>query len=168
MRVNHGLTPQDLKAYGINDVQDIVHNPSYDMLFQEELDPNLEGYERGVLTTLGAIAVDTGIFTGRSPKDKYLVRDDTTRDTVWWSDKGKGKNDNKPLSQETWQHLKGLVTSNCPVNACLSSTLSAAPTPIPVSAYVSLPKWPGRRTSLKTCSSVRAMKSWLNSSPTSS
>ena len=110
MRVNHGLTPQDLKAYGINDVQDIVHNPSYDMLFQEELDPNLEGYDRGVLTTLGAIAVDTGIFTGRSPKDKYLVRDDTTRDTVWWSDKGKGKNDNKPLSQETWQHLKGLVT----------------------------------------------------------
>ena len=59
MRVNHGLTPQDLKAYGINDVQDIVHNPSYDMLFQEELDPNLEGYERGVLTTLGAIAVAT-------------------------------------------------------------------------------------------------------------
>ncbi|WP_122463442.1 phosphoenolpyruvate carboxykinase (ATP) [Klebsiella variicola] len=110
MRVNHGLTPQDLKAYGINDVQDIVHNPSYDMLFQEELDPSLEGYERGVLTSLGAIAVDTGIFTGRSPKDKYLVRDDTTRDTVWWSDKGKGKNDNKPLSQETWQHLKGLVT----------------------------------------------------------
>ena len=52
MRVNHGLTPQDLKAYGINDVRDIVHNPSYDMLFQEELDPNLEGYERGVLTTL--------------------------------------------------------------------------------------------------------------------
>ncbi len=63
--------------------------------------PEPEGYERGVLTTLGAIAVDTGIFTGRSPKDKYLVRDDTTRDTVWWSDKGKGKNDNKPLSQET-------------------------------------------------------------------
>ena len=110
MRVNNGLTPQDLKAYGINDVQDIVHNPSYDTLYQEELAPNLEGYERGVLTNLGAIAVDTGIFTGRSPKDKYIVRDDTTRDTVWWADKGKGKNDNKPLSEETWQHLKGLVT----------------------------------------------------------
>ena len=110
MRVNHGLTPQDLKAYGINDVQDIVHNPSYDTLYEEELAPNLEGYERGVLTNLGAIAVDTGIFTGRSPKDKYIVRDDTTRDTVWWADKGKGKNDNKPLSEETWQHLKGLVT----------------------------------------------------------
>ncbi len=64
MRVNNGLTPQDLKAYGINDVQDIVHNPSYDTLYEEELAPNLEGYERGVLTNLGAIAVDTGIFTG--------------------------------------------------------------------------------------------------------
>lgn len=96
MRVNN-LTPQDLKAYGINDVQDIVYNPSYDTLYQEELNPGLEGYERGVLTNLGAVAVDTGIFTGRSPKDKYIVRDDTTRDTLWWSDKGKGKNDNKPL-----------------------------------------------------------------------
>ena len=109
MRVN-GITPQDLKAYGINDVQDIVYNPDYDTLYEEELNPNLEGYERGVLTNLGAINVDTGIFTGRSPKDKYIVRDDTTRDTVWWADKGKGKNDNKPLSPETWQHLKGLVT----------------------------------------------------------
>lgn len=90
MRVNN-LTPQDLKAYGINDVQDIVYNPSYDTLYQEELNPGLEGYERGVLTNLGAVAVDTGIFTGRSPKDKYIVRDDTTRDTLWWSDKGKGK-----------------------------------------------------------------------------
>lgn len=111
MRVNKSLTPQDLMAYGINDVQDIVYNPSYDLLFQEELDPNLKGYERGVLTNLGAVAVDTGVFTGRSPKDKYIVRDDTTRDTFWWADKGKGKNDNKPLSPETWQHLKGLVTN---------------------------------------------------------
>lgn len=72
MRVNNSLTPQDLKAYGINDVQDIVYNPSYDLLYQEELDPNLEGYERGVLTNLGAVAVDTGIFTGRSPKISTL------------------------------------------------------------------------------------------------
>ncbi len=110
MRVNNGLTPQELEAYGISDVHDIVYNPSYDLLYQEELDPSLTGYERGVLTNLGAVAVDTGIFTGRSPKDKYIVRDDTTRDTFWWADKGKGKNDNKPLSPETWQHLKGLVT----------------------------------------------------------
>ena len=109
MRVT-GLTPQDLKAYGIHDVQEVVYNPDYDTLYQEELNPALEGYERGVLTNLGAIAVDTGIFTGRSPKDKYIVRDETTRDTLWWADKGKGKNDNKPLSPETWQHLKGLVT----------------------------------------------------------
>ncbi|TOL44169.1 hypothetical protein CGH97_24595, partial [Vibrio parahaemolyticus] len=55
-------------------------------------------------------AVDTGIFTGRSPKDKYIVRDDVTRDTVWWADQGKGKNDNKPMSQEVWADLKHIVT----------------------------------------------------------
>ena len=105
-----GLTPQDLAEYGITDAAEIIYNPSYDLLFQEETAPNLEGYERGTVTTLGAVAVDTGIFTGRSPKDKYIVRDDVTRDTVWWSDQGKGKNDNHPLSVETWQHLKSLVT----------------------------------------------------------
>lgn len=108
MRVND-LTPQDLKAYGITGVQEVIYNPDYDTLYREELAPGLEGYERGVETRLGAIAVDTGIFTGRSPKDKYIVRDDTTRDTLWWADEGQ-KNDNKPLSQETWTHLKGLVT----------------------------------------------------------
>ncbi|MBJ3815002.1 phosphoenolpyruvate carboxykinase (ATP) [Shimwellia pseudoproteus] len=106
----HGVTPQALQAYGIHDVSEVVYNPDYDTLYQEELAPGLEGFERGVLTNLGAVAVDTGIFTGRSPKDKYIVRDDTTRDTLWWSDTGKGKNDNKPLSQETWQQLKSLVT----------------------------------------------------------
>jgi phosphoenolpyruvate carboxykinase (ATP) len=110
MRVK-GITPQDLKAYGIHDASEVIYNPDYDTLYHEELNPNLEGFERGVETNLGAIAVDTGIFTGRSPKDKYIVRDDTTRDTLWWADNGKGKNDNKPLSEETWQHLKGLVTN---------------------------------------------------------
>ncbi len=105
-----GITPQDLAGYGIHNVSEIVYNPSYDLLFQEETKPTLEGYERGTLTTTGAVAVDTGIFTGRSPKDKYIVRDAITQDTVWWADQGKGKNDNKPLSQETWSHLKGLVT----------------------------------------------------------
>lgn len=82
MRVK-GITPQDLAAYGIHDVSEIVHNPSYELLFKEETDPSLEGFERGVVTKLGAVSVDTGIFTGRSPKDKYIVRDDITRDTVW-------------------------------------------------------------------------------------
>ncbi|UYA62210.1 phosphoenolpyruvate carboxykinase (ATP) [Pectobacterium colocasium] len=107
----NGITPQALTAYGIHDVRDIVYNPSYELLFEEERSPTLQGYERGIETQLGAVAVDTGIFTGRSPKDKYIVRDDVTRDTVWWSDQGKGKNDNHPLSQETWTHLKQLVTT---------------------------------------------------------
>ncbi|MBN3194161.1 phosphoenolpyruvate carboxykinase (ATP) [Pectobacterium versatile] len=110
MQIN-GITPQALAAYGIHDVRDIVYNPSYELLFKEELSPTLQGYERGIETQLGAVAVDTGIFTGRSPKDKYIVRDDVTRDTVWWSDQGKGKNDNHPLSQETWTQLKQLVTT---------------------------------------------------------
>ncbi|MDV5140704.1 phosphoenolpyruvate carboxykinase (ATP) [Chimaeribacter arupi] len=107
---DHGITPDTLAAYGIHNVSDIVYNPDYARLYQEETAPGLEGYERGIETSLGAIAVDTGIFTGRSPKDKYIVRDDTTRDTVWWADKGTGKNDNKPLSQETWNALKACVT----------------------------------------------------------
>ncbi|MBA0168698.1 MULTISPECIES: phosphoenolpyruvate carboxykinase (ATP) [Pectobacterium] len=110
MQIN-GITPQALTAYGIHDVRDIVYNPSYELLFEEERSLTLQGYERGIETQLGAVAVDTGIFTGRSPKDKYIVRDDVTRDTVWWSDQGKGKNDNHPLSQETWTHLKQLVTT---------------------------------------------------------
>ncbi|MFH8135867.1 phosphoenolpyruvate carboxykinase (ATP) [Pantoea osteomyelitidis] len=109
MRVN-GLTSPDLAALGITETTEVVYNPDYETLFQEETRPELQGYERGTLTQSGAIAVDTGIFTGRSPKDKYIVRDDTTRDTLWWNDQGKGKNDNQPLSQETWQALKQCVT----------------------------------------------------------
>jgi phosphoenolpyruvate carboxykinase (ATP) len=109
MRPN-GLNPQDLVAYGITDTVEVIYNPDYEILFKEETLPGLSGYERGTLTQSGAIAVDTGVFTGRSPKDKYIVRDDTTRDTLWWNDQGKGKNDNQPLSQETWQALKECVT----------------------------------------------------------
>lgn len=100
----------DLAAYGIKDVSEIVYNPSYELLFQEETRSDLSGYERGVVTDMGAVAVDTGIFTGRSPKDKFIVRDNTTRDTIWWADQGKGKNDNKAISPEVWHDLKGLVT----------------------------------------------------------
>ncbi|MBS0882630.1 phosphoenolpyruvate carboxykinase (ATP) [Pantoea sp. JGM49] len=110
MRV-HGLTSQDLAALGISGTTEVVYNPDFDTLFQEETRPELEGYARGTLTQSGAIAVDTGIFTGRSPKDKYIVRDDTTRDTLWWNDVGNGKNDNQPLSQETWQALKDRCTA---------------------------------------------------------
>lgn len=104
-----GITAETLSQYGIHQNSEIVYNPDYETLFAEETAPGLEGYERGQVTELGAVNVDTGIFTGRSPKDKYIVRDDTTRDTLWWADQGKGKNDNKPLSQEIWTSLKTLV-----------------------------------------------------------
>ena len=100
---------KELEAVGIHDVKEVVYNPSYEQLFEEETKPGLEGFEKGTLTTTGAVAVDTGIFTGRSPKDKYIVLDDTTKDTVWWTS-DVAKNDNKPMTQETWSSLKGLVT----------------------------------------------------------
>lgn len=107
----NGLPASALNRYGITDTTQIIYNPNYEQLFQAETSSDLKGYERGVVTKLGAVAVDTGIFTGRSPKDKYIVRDDTSGENVWWSDQGKGKNDNHPLSQEIWQHLKKLVTT---------------------------------------------------------
>ena len=100
----------DLSAYGIVDPVEIVYNPSYETLFAEETRDDLEGLERGVVTASGAVAVDTGTFTGRSPKDKYLVEDDTTRDTIWWS--SEGSNDNKPISEDTWKDLRKLVTEH--------------------------------------------------------
>ncbi|XBS69509.1 phosphoenolpyruvate carboxykinase (ATP) [Acerihabitans sp. KWT182] len=106
---SYGISAHDLVGYGITDCSELIYNPGFEQLFKEETDPSLKGFERGTVTRSGAVAVDTGIFTGRSPKDKYLVRDDVTRDTVWWSDQGKGNNDNHPLNQETWSQLKQLV-----------------------------------------------------------
>lgn len=97
----------DLSRYGIINVKEIVHNPSYDLLYEEELKPDLEGYEKGVLTELGAVNVMTGVFTGRSPKDKYVVLDAKTKDTVWWAEQAKSS-DNKPIDQKTWEHFYDL------------------------------------------------------------
>jgi phosphoenolpyruvate carboxykinase (ATP) len=94
-----------LEKYGINNVTEIIYNPSYDFLYNEELSPTLEGYERGQLSELGAVNVMTGEFTGRSPKDKYIVKDAVTENTVWWNS-DKAANDNKPISQSTWKALK--------------------------------------------------------------
>jgi len=94
-----------LEKYGINNVTEIIYNPSYDFLYNEELSPTLEGYEKGQLSELGAINVMTGEFTGRSPKDKYIVKDAVTENTVWWNS-DKAANDNKPISQTTWNALK--------------------------------------------------------------
>ena len=94
-----------LEKYGITDVKEIIYNPSYDLLYNEELDPGLEGFEKGFLTELGAVNVMTGDFTGRSPKDKYIVKDEVTKDTIWWTS-DKAVNDNKPITQNTWDALK--------------------------------------------------------------
>ena len=103
------MTKLDLSKYGITDVKEIIHNPSYEQLFKEETNPNLEGYEKGQETELGAVNVMTGVFTGRSPKDKFIVEDDVTRDTIWWTTPG-SPNDNKPTTPEVWNDLKELTT----------------------------------------------------------
>jgi phosphoenolpyruvate carboxykinase (ATP) len=100
----------NLAQYGITGIKEIIHNPSYDLLFEEETRSDLEGYERGVVTELGAVNVMTGEFTGRSPKDKWIVEDDISRDTIWWTS-DKAKNDNKPISPAVWRDLKGLVVN---------------------------------------------------------
>jgi phosphoenolpyruvate carboxykinase (ATP) len=100
-------TKLDLSQYGIQNVTEIYHNPSYETLYEHEMASNLEGFEKGIETELGAVNVMTGIFTGRSPKDKYIVMDDVTKDTMWWTTP-ESPNDNKPVSPEVWKDLKEL------------------------------------------------------------
>ena len=98
----------DLSQYGITGVKEIVYNPSFEMLFEEETNPNLEGYEKGQVSELGAVNVMTGIYTGRSPKDKFIVMDENSKDTVWWTSE-EYKNDNHPASQEAWDAVKDIA-----------------------------------------------------------
>ena len=98
----------DLTQYGITGATEIIHNPSYEFLYEEEMKPELTGYEKGVETELGTVNVMTGIYTGRSPKDKYIVMDENSKDTVWWTTEGY-KNDNHPMSEETWAIVKDLA-----------------------------------------------------------
>ena len=95
----------DLRKYGIENTVEIFHNLPYEELFLHETADNLEGFERGTLTTLGAVNVDTGIFTGRSPKDKYIVRDANTENNVWWAGPNRKGSDNKPITPEVWNKL---------------------------------------------------------------
>ncbi len=98
----------DLSKYGITGTTEIVHNPSYDELFKEETKSDLEGYEKGQVSELGAVNVMTGIYTGRSPKDKFIVMDENSKDTVWWTS-DEYKNDNHPASEETWDAVKKIA-----------------------------------------------------------
>ena len=97
-----------LAEYGIIGVKNVYYNPSYEQLFKDEMDPALTGYDKGVLTELDSVNVMTGIYTGRSPKDKYIVMDAKSKDTVWWTTEGY-KNDNHPMSEEVWAQVKDLA-----------------------------------------------------------
>ena len=97
-----------LESYGIKDVKEVVYNPSYEELFKDETAPSLEGFEKGVETELAAVNVMTGVYTGRSPKDKFIVLDENSKDTVWWTTE-EYKNDNKPASEEAWKAVKELA-----------------------------------------------------------
>ena len=98
----------DLSKYGITGATDIVYNPSYELLFEEETKAGLEGYEVGKETELGAVNVMTGIYTGRSPKDKYIVMDENSKDTVWWTS-DEYANDNHPMTEEAWATVKDIA-----------------------------------------------------------
>ena len=98
----------DLERYGIKGTVEVVYNPSYELLFEEETKKGLEGYEVGQVSELGAVNVMTGVYTGRSPKDKYIVVDENSKDTVWWTT-DEYKNDNHPMSEETWAVLKDIA-----------------------------------------------------------
>ena len=102
------MSKLDLTQYGISGTTEIIHNPSYDQLFAEETLSNLEGFEKGTVTELGAVNVMTGVYTGRSPKDKFIVMDETSKNTVWWTT-DEYKNDNKPASEATWKAVKELA-----------------------------------------------------------
>ena len=99
----------DLTKYGITGATEVIYNPSYEQLFAEETKPGLEGYEVGQVTELGAVNVMTGVYTGRSPKDKFIVKDATSENTVWWTSE-EYKNDNKPVTTEAWNVLKEIAT----------------------------------------------------------
>ena len=98
----------DLTKYGITGTKEIVYNPSYDYLYKAEMDPALTGFDKGQLTELGAVNVMTGIYTGRSPKDKFIVMDENSKDTVWWTTDAY-KNDNHPASKEAWAAVKKIA-----------------------------------------------------------
>ncbi|WP_372793267.1 phosphoenolpyruvate carboxykinase (ATP) [Lutibacter sp.] len=109
MEVQKKSVISSLNELGIKNIKEVVYNPSYEELYEDELDENIEGFEKGYLTELGAVNVMTGVFTGRSPKDKYIVKDDVTENTIWWTS-DTAKNDNKPTTQKVWNELKETTT----------------------------------------------------------
>ena len=105
MTHNTDIIKAALKKYGISEPKEIFYNLSYDELYKHETHPSLEGFEKGFETNTGAVTVDTGIFTGRSPKDKYIVEEEESKDNVWWANPLRKSSDNKPVSEEVWKYL---------------------------------------------------------------
>jgi len=101
----------EISSYGLKNTKELYYNISYDDLYEHELNPELEGYETGFLTDTGAVAVDTGIFTGRSPKDKYFVIENESKDKIWWADPLKKSSDNKAITPEIWKDLYEISTA---------------------------------------------------------
>ena len=132
-----------MTKYGITDTVEIVHNPSFELLFEEETRPELTGFDKGQVSELGAVNVMTGEYTGRSPKDKFIVMDENSKDTVG------GLLTN--IRMITIRHLRKpgrllrtLRLKSCPARSCMLLTLSAVPTKIHAWLSVSSWKWPGR------------------------
>jgi phosphoenolpyruvate carboxykinase (ATP) len=100
----------NLSKYGISGTTEVVYNPSYEQLFEEETKPELKGFEKGQVSELGAVNVMTGEYTGRSPKDKFIVLDENSKDTIWWTS-DEFKNDNRPATQETWEAVKAIAVN---------------------------------------------------------
>ena len=107
--MNNKLHKQ-LLDIGINDISEIIYNPSYELLYDEENSKQLQGYEKVQNTECGAVNVMTGVYTGRSPKDKYILRDEDTKDNLWWNSEF-SKNDNKPIDKIVWDSLYDIVSN---------------------------------------------------------
>lgn len=133
----------DLTQYGITGATEILHNPSYKTLFEEETKEGLTGYEKGQISELGAVDVKTGIYTGRSPKDKFIVDDATSHDTVWWTSE-EYPNDNHRATPEAWKAVKEIAKKELSNKNCMSLMASAAQIKIRAWQFASLWKWPGR------------------------
>ena len=149
----------DLTKYGITGTTEIVHNPSYEMLFEEETNPNLEGFDKGQVSELGAVNVMTGIYTGRSPKDKYIVMDENSKDTVWWTS-DEYKNDNHPASQEAWDAVKAIAQKQLSGKRLFVVDAFCGTNKDTRMATVLSWKWHGRLTSLQICLSVLPQRNW--------
>ena len=155
-----------LTSYGIKDVKEIYYNPSYEDLFKDEMNPALTGFDKGVLTELGAVNVMTGIYTGRSPKDKYIVMDKNSKDTVWWNTPVY-PNDNHEMSEKVWEEVRNLAKKKLSGKNLYVVDAFCGANKDTRMAVRFIMRWHGRLISCSTCSSNRLRKNLKSSNQTS-